>query len=316
MELSLIARVSILGLVFLVVATVAWWTIEYSSRKASTQRRMLGTVSAQAERSGNTSLIGRAQDSTWVALLNKLESRGLSLADKKEHSIRRSLALAGYDHPDAARLFSLIRLSLTLAFPITFIIVNSAVSGGLTFLTAYLVSAGLALIGFYAPGLYIRNRAQARQQELLAGLPDALDLLLVCVEAGLGLDAAFDRVGREMTDSHPLMSDMFGNLVLELRAGRGRDEALRRMAERANVDEIKSFATLLIQSSKLGSSIAQSLRVYSTEMREARRMRAEEKAHRVPVLLSIPLVGCMLPAMVGVLMVPAVIRVIRQLFVL
>ena len=116
-----------------------------------------------------------------------------------------------------------------------------------------------------------------------------------------------------MTKSHPRLAEQFGAVVLELRAGRSHEDALRRMADRAGAEEIRAFATLLIQSSKLGSSIAQTLRVYAAEMRERRRMRAEEKAHRLPVLLSVPLVGCMLPVMIGVLMLPAVIRVIRSM---
>ena len=138
--------------------------------------------------------------------------------------------------------------------------------------------------------------------------------MLVCVEAGLGLESAFSRVGMEMTTSHPLLAEQFGAVVLELRAGRSREDALRRMADRAGVDEIRAFATLLVQSTKLGSSIAQTLRIYAAEMRERRRMRAEEKAHRLPVLLSVPLVTCMLPVMIGVLMLPAVIRVMRTVW--
>ncbi|HET9429138.1 MAG TPA: type II secretion system F family protein, partial [Allosphingosinicella sp.] len=167
--------------------------------------------------------------------------------------------------------------------------------------------------GLYLPTVWISARADRRQQEVLNGLPDALDLMLVCVEAGLGLEAAFDRVGREMVKSHPLIADLIGTVVMELRAGRSREDAMRRMADRAGVDEIRSFATLIIQSGKLGSSIAQTLRIYAAEMREKRQMRAEEKAHRLPVLISLPLVGCMLPAMVGVLMLPAAIRLVRIL---
>jgi tight adherence protein C len=116
-----------------------------------------------------------------------------------------------------------------------------------------------------------------------------------------------------MSLSHPLLAEQIGIVVLELRAGRSREDALRRMADRSGTDEIRAFATLLIQSTKLGTSVGQTLRVYAGEMRERRRMRAEEKAHRLPVLLSIPLVACMLPVMIGVLMLPAVIRVIRTL---
>jgi tight adherence protein C len=136
--------------------------------------------------------------------------------------------------------------------------------------------------------------------------------MLVCVEAGMGLEAAFSRVGGEIMRHHPLLAEMFGGAVLEMRAGRSREDALRRMADRAQIDEVRAFTTLLIQSSKLGSSIAQTLRVYAAEMREARRMRAEERAHKLPVLISIPLVTCMLPVMIGVLMLPAAIRVVRM----
>jgi tight adherence protein C len=115
-----------------------------------------------------------------------------------------------------------------------------------------------------------------------------------------------------MTESHPLLAEQLGAVVLELRAGRSREDALRRMADRSGADEIRAFATLLIQSTKLGSSVAQTMRIYASDMRERRRMRAEEKAHRLPVLLSIPLVACMLPVMIGVLMLPAIIRVMRE----
>jgi len=110
-----------------------------------------------------------------------------------------------------------------------------------------------------------------------------------------------------------LVAQLLSIAVLQLRAGATREAAYRRLADMAGVDEIRSFSTLLIQSDKLGTSIAVTLRVYAAEMRERRRMRAEEKAHRLPVLLSIPLVGCMLPVMIGVLMLPAIIRVIRTL---
>jgi tight adherence protein C len=181
-------------------------------------------------------------------------------------------------------------------------------------LKLYAIGSLLALVGLYLPNLILSAKADRRKQQLVNAFPDALDLMLVCVEAGLGLEAAFSKVGSEMTRSHPLMAKMLATLVLELRAGRSREDALRRMAERVQVDEIRAFATLLIQSSKLGSSIGQTLRVYATEMREQRRMRAEEKAHRLPVLLSIPLVAFLLPVMIGVLMLPAMIRVMRQIF--
>jgi tight adherence protein C len=177
----------------------------------------------------------------------------------------------------------------------------------------YFTTVVAAAVGLYLPVLIIRIKADRRREEIINSFPDALDLMLVCVEAGLGLEAAFTRVGMEMTESHPRIAEQLGSVVLEMRAGLNREDALRRMADRAGADEIRAFATLLIQSTKLGSSIAQTLRVYASEMREHRRLRAEEKAHRLPVLLSIPLVTCMLPVMIGVLMLPAAIRVIRAI---
>ena len=144
------------------------------------------------------------------------------------------------------------------------------------------------------------------------GFPDCLDLMLVCIEAGLGIEAAMERVGREMVKVHPQVSELLSLTVLNLRAGATRQESFRKLADASGVDEIGSFATLLIQSDKLGTSIGSTLRVYAAEMREKRRMRAEEKAYRLPVIISIPLVVCMLPVMIGVLMLPAIIRVIRE----
>jgi tight adherence protein C len=242
-----------------------------------------------------------------------LENRGLSLKDSQGTALTHKLAAAGYTHPAAPRAFTLIRLLMAVGLPAAVVAVNIWFGSSTSVLRLYLVASVAGALGLYLPNVFVRAKADRRRQELINGFPDALDLLLVCVEAGLSLDAAFDRVGREMSEAHPLISELFGQLVLELRAGRSREEALGRMADRAGLEEMRSFTTLLIQSSQLGSSIAQSLRTYATEMREKRRMRAEEKAHRLPVLISLPLVGCMLPVMIGVLMLPAAIRVVRAL---
>ena len=221
------------------------------------------------------------------------------------------LVAAGYKQDYAPRAYSLIRLGLVIGLPIGIFVLLWISGNRPSPLKLYFVGMIAAMAGLYFPSLWVRARAARRQREIINGFPDALDLMLVCVEAGLGLEAAFSRVGMEMTRSHPLLAEQLGTVVLELRAGRSQEDALRRMADRAGADEIRAFATLLIQSHKLGSSVAQTLRTYASEMREKRRMRAEEKAHRLPVLLSIPLVTCMLPVMIGVLMLPAVIRTMR-----
>jgi tight adherence protein C len=301
----------LLGLFALVVAGAYFVTVAIGARQMSRRRLVDGTDSGH--QIVGASLRSQAAESAWLRLVNGIEKTGLSLVDTRDDSLRKKLAAAGYSATYAPRVYTLVRLVLVIGLPLLMfsLIWLSGSSPGIFKVYAAVVISALA--GLYLPSVFIAAKADRRQREIINGFPDALDLMLVCVEAGLGLDAAFARVGMEMVTSHPKLAEQFGAVVLELRAGRSHEDALRRMADRAGAEEIRAFATLLIQSSKLGSSIAQTLRVYSAEMRERRRMRAEEKAHRLPVLLSLPLVGCMLPVMIGVLMLPAIIRVIRTM---
>ena len=303
----------LLAALFLFVTGIAFVLSRAFDRRLLVRQRLEETASTRAVAGGHTTLRAQATKSAWTKLVDTIETSGLSLADSKGDVLRKKLVAAGFTSPVAPRLFTLIRLVLTLALPSLFIAILYVTGGAPSLLKLYFMGAILALVGLYLPNLFVTARADRRREQLVNSFPNALDLMLVCVEAGLGLEAAFDRVGREMSLSHPLLAEMLGAVVLELRAGRAREDALRGMADRAGVEEIRSFATLLIQSDKLGSSIGQTLRVYAAEMREKRRLRAEEKAHRLPVLISIPLVTCMLPVMIGVLMLPAGIRVVRVL---
>ena len=245
--------------------------------------------------------------SPWSRLVMAIEARGLSLGDTKAHAVSARLELAGFSQPYALRVFVLARIVLTLGLPALVLIAMLVGGQEMSPVKTYFWLTAVAALGLYAPNFYVSSRAGACKQAILNGFPDTLDLLLVCVEAGLGIDACFNRVGSEITESHPLLAELFASVALELRAGRSREDALRNLSRRSAVTEIGAFVTLIIQSDKLGSSISQALKIYAIEMREGRRMRAEEKAHRLPVLLSVPLVAFMLPTMVGVLMLPAVI---------
>jgi tight adherence protein C len=307
-------RIALLILLFLAVVAVAFAVTAMFGERENVRERLVGSGS-QGDMDGIASGAGlRVHDArgAWVSLVTAIERTGLPLVDTKDATLRSRLIAAGYTKDVAPRVYSLVRLVMVVGLPI--LIFGLLWLTGSTPSTLKLALIGMvsALAGLYLPSVWIRAKADRRQRDIINGFPDALDLMLVCVEAGLGLEAAFSRVGQEMTRSHPLLAEQLGTVVLELRAGRSQEDALRRMADRAGADEIRAFATLLIQSNKLGSSIAQTLRIYAGEMRERRRMRAEEKAHRLPVLLSIPLVTCMLPVMIGVLMLPAVIRTIRN----
>jgi tight adherence protein C len=301
----------LLASLFAIVATAAYFVVQAIAVRQLSRRRLLETAGSVTGTPTVGSLRAEGIESAWLKLVNSIESRGLSLVDTKDAALRQRLIAAGYPAPYAPRLYTLIRLVLVIALPLLMLALFWINGSSPSLFKVYVTLVTAALFGLYAPSLFIRARADRRRQELVNAFPDALDLMLVCVEAGLGLEAAFSRVGMEMINSHPLLAEQFGAVVLELRAGRSHEDALRRMADRAGADDIRAFATLLIQSTKLGSSIAQTLRIYSSEMREKRRLRAEEKAHRLPVLISIPLVACMLPTMIGVLMIPAVIRVVR-----
>ena len=302
----------LLGLFALVAASAYLITAAVVARQASRSRLIDGDLGSGHQVVG-ASLRSQQAEGAWLKLVNGIEKAGLSLVDTRDDSLRKKLVAAGYTATYAPRLYTLIRLVLVIGLPVSLFGLMWSTGSTPSILKVYGAVVISALAGLYLPAVFVAAKADRRQRDIINGFPDALDLMLVCVEAGLGMDSAFARVGMELTTSHPKLAEQFGAVVLELRAGRSHEDALRRMADRAGAEEIRAFATLLIQSSKLGSSIAQTLRVYAAEMREHRRMRAEEKAHRLPVLLSVPLVGCMLPVMIGVLMLPAMIRVIRTM---
>ena len=307
-------RATLLVILFAMVVAGAFVLVSTFSARQDLRRRLTD----QGGRSGSEALLAGSlrseqSENAWLKLVNAIEKSGLSLVDTKDRALRQKLIAAGYTGSHAPRVFTLVRIGMVVTMPVLVLLMFWSTGATPGLLKLYLWLMGSAALGLYLPNLFISAKADRRQQEIVNGFPDALDLLLVCVEAGLGLEAAFTKVGQEMTRSHPRLAEQFGSVVLELRAGRTHEDALRRMADRAGADEIRAFATLLIQSTKLGSSIAATLRTYASEMRERRRMRAEEKAHRLPVLLSIPLVTCMLPVMIGVLLLPAMIRVVRTL---
>lgn len=306
------ARLAALMVLFALVVGGCLMAMVVITKRMETRKGLRAIGSIKGEGATAVNLRGRSDDQ-WTRLVDRIEKAGLNLTDTKSDQLRQKMIAAGFDSPAAPRIYTLIRLVLVIAFPAGFVGLTLLSGQTLSFMKLYLAGSIAAILGLYLPALFVRARADRRKEQIVNGFPDALDLMLVCVEAGLGLEAALDRVGREMAVSHPLISELLTTATLQLRAGASRETALRKMADAARVEEIGSFATLLIQSDKLGTSIGTTLRVYATEMRERRRMRAEEKAHRIPVLISIPLVACMLPVMIGVLMLPAAIRVVRQI---
>ena len=170
-----------------------------------------------------------------------------------------------------------------------------------------------AAAGWIAPSFYVGNRVKSRQREVSHALPDALDMLVVCVEAGLGLNQALVRVSEEIDRVSPVLSEQLVIVNLEIRAGTARDEALRRMADRTGVPEVSSLVSMLIQTDRFGTSVAHTLRVQSNSLRTKRRQRAEEAAAKTAIKLVFPLVFFIFPALFVVILAPAVIQIFEAL---
>jgi tight adherence protein C len=226
---------------------------------------------------------------------------------KEMGSLRLRLVQAGYRGDEALTIFFGIR--------VTFALLLFALFGTSILMRPNILMALAALgLGYVLPGMVLARLAKRRAHRIRLSLADALDLLVVSVEAGLGLDQALTRVGSELAFAYPELSDELRLINLELRAGKPRAEALRNLADRTGVDDLSSLVTMLIQTDKFGTSVAQSLRVHSETLRTKRRQRAEEAAAKTGVKMVFPLVTCIFPAIWVVTIGPAAIRMVLVLF--
>jgi tight adherence protein C len=288
-------------------------TVSLAQRAIGAQlavRRRLGRDEAMTPPAGGALIKSGQVSNPFLLWVQSATSSGQG---KETQKLRKDLSLAGFDQPSAPIWYVIARFSLAIGLPILLISGLSLAGRPLTGLSAFVFPLVVCGVGLITPKAVLDNRVNARRQQLEHEFPDSLDLMVVCVEAGLGLEAAFVRVAAEVKESHPRIAEEFGRLSDELGAGRGRAEALRALAERVSVDSIRSFVALLIQTDQLGVSIAQSLRTYSHEMRESRFMKAEEKAMRIPVLMTLPIVACFMPVIIVALLLPPAIDVIRTL---
>jgi tight adherence protein C len=225
---------------------------------------------------------------------------------KEMGSLRLRLVQAGYRRDEALTVFFGIRIVFALSL---FLLFATTMLSKPNLMFAL---GGLAL-GYLLPGMVLARLAKRRAHRIRLALADMLDLLVVSVEAGLGLDQALSRVGAELAFAYPELSDELRLINLELRAGKARSEALRNLADRTGVDDLSSLVTMLIQTDKFGTSVAQSLRVYSETLRTKRRQRAEEAAAKTGVKMVFPLVFCIFPAIWVVTIGPAAIKFITVL---
>jgi tight adherence protein C len=226
---------------------------------------------------------------------------------KEMGNLRLRLVQAGYRREEALTIFFGIRVTFAL---LLFALFSTSIIARPNIMMAL---GGLG-VGYILPGMLLARMAKRRAHRIRLSLADALDLLVVSVEAGLGLDQALTRVGMELAFAYPELADELRLINLELRAGKPRAEALRNLADRTGVDDLSSLVTMLIQTDKFGTSVAQSLRVYSETLRTKRRQRAEEAAAKTGVKMVFPLVICIFPAIWIVTIGPAAIKFVTVLF--
>lgn len=250
----------------------------------------------------------------WVAEVTRPISR-LSAPEEgfEQSSLKLRFVQAGIRNPNAPGAFFGVKTALTLCLPVLGYVALTLAGSPAKGNNLLMVILLLAAAGYYGPNLWLHRCLQARQLEIVESFPDALDLMTVCVEAGLGTEAALMRVAEDMQIESPILADELRLVNLELRAGADRERALRNLALRTGIDEVDGFVTMISQAERFGTSIAASLRVHADTLRVRRRQRAEEAAAKIALKLLFPLIFCIFPSLMVVLMGPAMIQIYRVL---
>ena len=236
---------------------------------------------------------------------------GFMPAQEGRNALNTGLVRAGYRRGEAVLVFLGFKIILAAALPLAWVTLAYATAqpGGRLFFVTIL----MGVLGFYLPTIFIAVRQNQRYDAVLTALPDSLDLMVICVEAGLGIAAALQRVAVEMRLPSPVLSAELAQVNQEMQTGMSRTDALRNLAERTGVAEVYSLVAMLIQTDRLGTSVAQALRAHAESMRTKRRQRAEQLARKATVKLAFPLVLLIFPALFVVLLGPAIIQLIRSL---
>jgi tight adherence protein C len=246
-----------------------------------------------------------------IGVISSLGRRMRSAEEREPTHMRKILWQAGYRRRNALSIFlgsKILMIILMIAgfSTMRLFIIRTIPTEQL--IAIYIVAA---VVGFYLPDIWIRIKLIKRRAKFMDGFPDAIDLMVVCVDAGMGLDAAIQRVGEEMEMGNKVVNEEFRLVGLELRAGKQRRDALRNLADRAGSEDVSSLVTLLIETDRFGTSVAQALRVHSESIRTKRHQRAEELAAKLPVKLIFPLIFFILPALMVTILGPAAIRIYR-----
>ena len=247
-------------------------------------------------------------------ILESLSKLSLPEDGWQNSTLKLKFVRAGISYPDAAKIFYGVKTILAFVVPILFFVSLWKFSSNIKLVSIFFYTLLITLIGYYSPELYLRRRIKNRIREMQEALPDIIDLLVICTDSGMGLDAAISRVASEAARGSPHLAKEFYLTGLEIRAGAGRALALKNMALRTNLDDLQNFVSMLVQADKFGTSLVESLRIQSDMMRFKRIQRAEELAAKIPVKILLPLILFIFPTLMIVLIGPAVIQMSKSLF--
>lgn len=298
------AASTMLTLLIFMAAAILAFAIMASLRLHGAMKRRAAGISVEADgRSGSRRSL---QGSRVAQRIVDYAHKHYGESDSKDMKVlRKRLVVAGIYDPRAVAYFFLARTALAVGLAALAMMLMSSGTGS----AYWLITGGAGLAGYVGPSLYLDRRIARRKQEHRIGFPDFLDLLVVCADAGLSMEASLDRVGRELCDTYPSLAANIHMTNLEIRAGRRMTDALDHLSDRLGLEEARSFATLIAQSEELGSSITEALRIYSDDMRHKRLSTAEEKAYALPAKLSFPMMVCIFPVLFVVILLPVVVRV-------
>jgi tight adherence protein C len=294
--------------VFLAAAVPAFGLMLAARSRGAVKRRAAGIPEYSGE--GGEARDLRSASLKAVQRLLDYTTRHYAVVDKDKDDmkvLRRRLIQAGIFDPRAVGYFFVARTALAVVLALAaFLLAPMVVTMSGSMLWLGVIIGGI--VGYVGPSMYVDRRIAARRNEHRAGFPDFMDLLVVCADSGLSMEASLERVGRELGDSYPSLCANIHMANLEIRAGRTMTDALEHLGDRLGLEEARSFATLIQQSAELGSSITDALRVYSDDMRHKRLSRAEEKAYSLPAKLSVPMMVCIFPVLFVVILLPVIVR--------
>jgi tight adherence protein C len=295
-------------LIFLAVGTLAFTVMVMVRAKGGVKRRATRILDAD-ERPGRRRRSLRGSSILAVQHLLEYTTKHYASANGESLKVlRRRLIQAGVFDPRAVGYFFILRTVLAVGIAAALFVVLPMINPNRSPYFWLMVIAG-GIAGYVGPSMFIDKLIAKRKMEYRAGFPDFMDLLVVCADSGLSMEAALERVCREMGDSYPALTANIHMTNLEIRAGRTLTDALERFAARVGLEEARSFTTLIVQSLELGSSITDALRVYSDDMRHKRLSRAEEKAYALPAKLSLPMMVCIFPVLFVVILLPVVVKI-------